>query len=449
MKALFLSIFISAILVATPLFGATFNIAAGDTAGFQAALTSAQASGDDVINVAAGTYNITATLTYSASGGGGLTIRGAGAGSTILIAVGSVQIMKIADTGSSGGDVSISGLTFQDGHAAVNGGGVRVDNNSGAIILTDNIFTGNSAAIGNGGGVYAYSGSAAVTLTGNTFTGNSSGQQGGGAYAYSDSAAVILTGNTFTGNSSPQGGGALVYSASGSIAITDNVFAGNDSPDATDPFEESRGGGLFAQSDISGPLTITNNTFYGNTCFNYGGGVYLFLSNNNVQANVYNNIFWTNVASNGGNDGDDLYVKSDVERPQVGSVALFNNDFSGNANFATGQSEDLFITDTTNYTHPDPETNIQADPLFVNSGSGNFHLQSGSPAIDVGDNSAPSLPVTDFDGKPRIINGIVDMGAYEYGSATAIPTMNEWGIMVFMVLAGLGGVYYLRRQRIA
>jgi len=30
---------------------------------------------------------------------------------------------------------------------------------------------------------------------------------------------------------------------------------------------------------------------------------------------------------------------------------------------------------------------------------------------------------------------------------TAIPTMNEWGMIIFMVLAGLGAVYYLRRQR--
>jgi hypothetical protein len=28
-----------------------------------------------------------------------------------------------------------------------------------------------------------------------------------------------------------------------------------------------------------------------------------------------------------------------------------------------------------------------------------------------------------------------------------VPTMSEWGMIVFMVLAGLGAVYYLRRQR--
>jgi hypothetical protein len=31
--------------------------------------------------------------------------------------------------------------------------------------------------------------------------------------------------------------------------------------------------------------------------------------------------------------------------------------------------------------------------------------------------------------------------------STSIPTMTEWGIIVFMLLAGLGSIYYLRRQK--
>ena len=30
---------------------------------------------------------------------------------------------------------------------------------------------------------------------------------------------------------------------------------------------------------------------------------------------------------------------------------------------------------------------------------------------------------------------------------SAIPTMNEWGMIIFMVLAGVGAVYCLRRQK--
>jgi hypothetical protein len=32
-------------------------------------------------------------------------------------------------------------------------------------------------------------------------------------------------------------------------------------------------------------------------------------------------------------------------------------------------------------------------------------------------------------------------------AATGVPTLNEWGVIIFMLLAGLGSIYYLRRQR--
>jgi len=32
-------------------------------------------------------------------------------------------------------------------------------------------------------------------------------------------------------------------------------------------------------------------------------------------------------------------------------------------------------------------------------------------------------------------------------TATAVPTVNEWGMIIFMIFAGLGSVYFLRRQR--
>ena len=33
------------------------------------------------------------------------------------------------------------------------------------------------------------------------------------------------------------------------------------------------------------------------------------------------------------------------------------------------------------------------------------------------------------------------------GGASAVPTMNEWGMIIFMALAGLGSAFYLRKRR--
>ena len=88
--------------------------------------------------------------------------------------------------------------------------------------------------------------------------------------------------------------------------------------------------------------------------------------------------------------------------------------------------------------------NIRQDPMFYVTGwddngtpddpsddvwvGGDYHLQQDSPCIDVGDNSALPPDTTDLDNdgdttepipldldsEPRIINSVVDMGAYEY-----------------------------------
>jgi hypothetical protein len=58
--------------------------------------------------------------------------------------------------------------------------------------------------------------------------------------------------------------------------------------------------------------------------------------------------------------------------------------------------------------------NIDADPMFVGSGDDPFMLAAGSPCIDTGDNDFVDGILTDILGNPRIINGTVDMGAYEY-----------------------------------
>jgi hypothetical protein len=57
--------------------------------------------------------------------------------------------------------------------------------------------------------------------------------------------------------------------------------------------------------------------------------------------------------------------------------------------------------------------NITNEPLFLDLAGGNFHLQTNSSCVNAGLN-VPAAGQVDLDGLPRVVDGIVDMGAYEY-----------------------------------
>ncbi|MCP4249772.1 MAG: hypothetical protein GY778_22240, partial [bacterium] len=61
--------------------------------------------------------------------------------------------------------------------------------------------------------------------------------------------------------------------------------------------------------------------------------------------------------------------------------------------------------------------NIDADPVFGGLPGEEFRLSWVSPCVNAGDNGAPGLPATDFAGNPRIEDGVVDMGVYEFRCA--------------------------------
>lgn len=56
--------------------------------------------------------------------------------------------------------------------------------------------------------------------------------------------------------------------------------------------------------------------------------------------------------------------------------------------------------------------NVSGDPKFVNPAVGDFHIQTGSPAINAG--TADGAPRTDLDCRQRV--GAPDIGAFEFGS---------------------------------
>jgi hypothetical protein len=123
--------------------------------------------------------------------------------------------------------------------------------------------------------------------------------------------------------------------------------------------------------------------------------------------NVWNNTFYANAIGM-------------IIRPMVSStVAWRNNIFAKNV--VTYINRLRWNPGTVGYNvyfggGSGPGTNnLTSDPLFVRASTGNFSLQSASPAINAGDknSSATVVGTVDFAGNPRIAGGRIDIGAYE------------------------------------
>ncbi|HEX7320450.1 MAG TPA: right-handed parallel beta-helix repeat-containing protein [bacterium] len=249
----------------------------------------------------------------------------------------------------TGVSVTVSNNTFTNNVSTLDGAGAftRV-NGSGTVIYTDNTFSGNTAQTYNGGACQIHLNSGTLTYTGNTHSNNTSGGDGGGLAVWHGQGTMDISGNTFTGNATTyNGGGINVATDSGTANIDHNVFNGNQAGNV--------GGGVSAAANITGILHVFNNTFYGNIATADGGGLNLYFDQAGTSATCYNNIMWLDepngVAISGAVTIDVTY--SDIQNG------------AGQPWFGTGC--------------------IEADPQFVNAGSDDFDLNSGSPCIDTGD----------------------------------------------------------------
>jgi hypothetical protein len=73
---------------------------------------------------------------------------------------------------------------------------------------------------------------------------------------------------------------------------------------------------------------------------------------------------------------------------------------------------------------------------------------SGPTAVFFGFEDSGGIVRVVFTGSTNIWSPIIDN--HTYGGAptpTSVPTMTEWGLILFMILAGSGSIFYLRRQK--
>jgi len=287
------------------------------------------------------------------------------------------------------GDCVIENFVIRNGRVEDGGGGAILCENNSSPTISNCVFEDNEVVDTNGwwdderGGAIYCKDSSNATIVNCTFSGNSA--TGGGLYGYGGaifcgSSSPSILNCVFVNNNADIYGGAIDCEDSSSARIINCLFWGNSTGFA--------GGAIACYS--SSP-TVTNCTFSGNLAtgsFAYGGAIYCKSS----TAILNNCILWNNSASY---SGDEVYT-------ETGSFCTLNCCCVDSAGYG-GQTGSI------------TENNcIYDDPQFVDAANGDYHLKEPSPCIDAGDNTLlPSGVDKDLDGNPRIVNGTVDIGAYE------------------------------------
>ena len=125
-----------------------------------------------------------------------------------------------------------------------------------------------------------------------------------------------------------------------------------------------------------------------------------------------NNTFVNTFVATGGSGDRVFQCRTDLSPLQVRNNIFYSNiQIADNGNF-THTNNLYYMIDGADVGYTLGPGEKTGDPLFVNVGAGDFHLQAGSPAIDAG----LCLGYTkDFENKTVPVGAAPDMGAYEYG----------------------------------
>ena len=319
-------------------------------------------------------------------------------------------------SGNRGGGVyldqggSLEGCLIR-GNSSLKGGGIYFEADGGnayLCVLYSNAANAGAGAYFDAGGTIDY----AVAVD------NWAISDGGGYYFSGGGTAThcIAFGNhadTYLGS-----GGGFLFNGGG--VATKCIAISNDA---------SRGAGVYGQTDgeLNNSIVTENHAIYEDGGNGVGGGIYFYegcISKNTI---VYGNYADGDgagaVGVNGGtfinctiadntasNNGGGLYLYGSGY--QAVNCIIYTNTATTNANYVIDDTSAISFCCTEPLIAS--SGNISNNPLFVSVPDQDFRLQNISPCIDHGTNQNWMTNSTDLAGNTRIINGTVDMGAYEY-----------------------------------
>ncbi|WP_338351133.1 T9SS type A sorting domain-containing protein, partial [Nonlabens tegetincola] len=325
-----------------------------------------------------------------------------------------------------------------NGNDAGQGSGTRGDNNYHVMIINQannvtidgfDIRYGHANGSGTnayGGAINVYGQSENLVLRNCTFFQNF-GLTGGAIRTYFNVDTNMTIENcVFDDNLSRYGSGMYFLTNANrtvTLDITNSLFINNRTYNVSNSDRGFTGSAMWIRANDTGSnltTTISNCTFANNLDQGTQSGSErgpLALGRRNDgssshNATINNSIFYFNDQGNSG------AISIMVNK---GHTLAANSVFVNNSISEDSFSNLSFLTNTSN-----------ADPLFTDPNNNDFSLQSGSPAIDSGDNSfIPNGITSDLLGNDRIANGTVDMGAYEFGSTAGIEDSSPLKVIVY------------------
>ena len=339
-------------------------------------------------------------------------------------------------------------------------------------------FTGctfqDNTAYHDGGAIYSFAkGGDSSPVLDNCIFENNTGKEGGAVYndgTFSGFSGATITNCRFSNNHSTGGDGGAIYN-SGFLGTCNPVMM-----DCLFEYNESQfAGGVMFNNGVEGTCnpTITNCRFMHNRAITFGGVMYNQGQNGNASPAITNSIFSENLAlsagaiynlganqgnanalitnctfyKNNANVGGAVYANAGEDNSGIASPTLTNcifwentaNDIgdifriiNGTPTISHSLVDKLDCNDLYNGNGGMLNCNggmvFNQNPMFADAPGGNFHLMSGSPAIDFGNNTAVNQTGVnvDLDSLPRIFNGTVDFGVFEFGSSTGgVPSITQ------------------------